>query len=47
MLGHDFEALSTEYDINYVWDYASREEGLRNLYEKSKAGHWNAKTDPD
>jgi hypothetical protein len=47
MLGHNAEALSTEYDIHYVWDYASREEGLRNLYEKSKAGHWNAKTDPD
>lgn len=47
MLGHDAEPLSTEYDIHYVWDYASREEGLRNLYEKSKAGHWNAKTDPD
>ncbi len=41
------EPLSTEFDINYVWDYASKEEGLRSLYEKSKEAHWNAKTDPD
>lgn len=41
------ESMTTEYDLNYVWDYNSKEEGLRNLYEKSKAGHWNAKTDPD
>lgn len=47
MLGTNFETLSTKYDINYVWDYDSKEEGLRNLYEKSKAGHWNARTDPD
>lgn len=47
MFGRNAEPLTTEYDINYVWDYSSKEEGLRNLYEKSKAGHWNAKTDPD
>ncbi len=47
MFGRNAEPLTTEYDLNYVWDYSSKEEGLRNLYEKSKAGHWNAKTDPD
>ncbi len=41
------EQLPTEFDLNYVWDYGSKEEGLRNLYEKSKVGHWNAKIDPD
>lgn len=46
MFGASAEAIKTDFEINYVWDYASKEEGLRNLYEKSKAGHWNAKTDP-
>ena len=41
------ETVSTEFDFNYVWNYETREEGLRNLYEKSKVSHWNAKTDPD
>ena len=41
------EPLSTSFETNYVWDYESKQEGLRNLYEKSKDGHWNAKTDPD
>lgn len=48
MFGTDkMSAIHADFDINYVWDYQSREEGLRNLYEKSKGGHWNAKTDPD
>jgi hypothetical protein len=47
MFGASAEPVTTQFDLNYVWDYSSREEGLRNLYEKSKAGHWNAKLDPD
>ncbi len=41
------ESLPTHFDVNYVWEYASKEEGLRNLYEKSKLNQWNAATDPD
>lgn len=44
---HGGDTISAAFDINYVWDYATKEEGLRNLYEKSKINHWNAKTDPD
>ncbi|HYC57200.1 MAG TPA: ferritin-like domain-containing protein [Candidatus Binatia bacterium] len=46
MQGDQAEALPTGFDIQYVWNYASKEEGLRSLYEKSKVGHWNARTDP-
>jgi hypothetical protein len=41
------EPFPTTYEASYAWDYATREEGLRNLYEKSKAAQWNAKTDVD
>ena len=34
MFGSNFEPLTTGFDLNYVWDYSSKEEGLRNLYEK-------------
>lgn len=47
MFGHNSEAVDTAFELNYVWNYASKEEGLRNLYEKSKLSHWNARTDPD
>jgi hypothetical protein len=41
------EPFLTKYEASYAWDYASHEEGLRNLYEKSKLAHWNARTDVD
>ncbi len=41
------EKLTTTFEASYAWDYASHEEGLRNLYEKSKVSHWNAATDVD
>ena len=41
------EPFDTQYEASYAWDYATREEGLRNLYDKSKLAQWNAKTDID
>ena len=41
------ELFTTQFEASYAWQYASQEEGLRNLYEKSKAAQWNAATDPD
>ncbi len=41
------ESFPTTFEASYAWDYRSHEEGLRNLYEKSKAAHWNARTDVD
>ncbi|MBI5504319.1 MAG: ferritin-like domain-containing protein [Deltaproteobacteria bacterium] len=47
MFGSNAEAVDTAFELNYVWDYSSKQEGLRNLYEKSKISHWDARTDPD
>jgi hypothetical protein len=44
---HGLDPIHTDFDVNYVWQYASAEEGLRSLYEKSKLAHWNAASDPD
>src|ERR1041385_5241670 len=41
------EPFDTEFEASYAWDYATREEALRNLYEKSKLAQWNAKSDVD
>lgn len=34
-------------EVNWTWEYGSEAEELRNLYEKGKAGQWNAETDLD
>lgn len=34
-------------DLHWTWDYSQNVEELRNLYEKGKAGQWNAETDVD
>jgi hypothetical protein len=36
------EAVRTAFDTHYAWDYGSRSEGLRGLYDKAKAEQWNA-----
>ncbi len=34
-------------DLHWTWSYASDMQELRRLYEKGKAGQWNAQTDLD
>lgn len=34
-------------DLHWTWSYGSEVEELRRLYEKGKAGQWNAQTDLD
>ena len=47
------ETILTSFDTNYVWNYGSVKEGLRDLYEKAKRDQWNGtlqldwKTDVD
>ncbi len=36
------ETILTSFDSNYVWNYGSVKEGLRDLYEKAKREQWNA-----
>ena len=49
----ELETILTSFDTNYVWNYGSVKEGLRDLYEKAKRDQWNAtqqldwKTDVD
>ncbi len=49
----ELEKILTSFDTNYVWNYGSVKEGLRDLYEKAKRDQWNAtqqldwKTDVD
>lgn len=38
------EKLPTTFDLSYVWDYESKREDLRLLYEKAKEGQWNGAT---
>jgi len=40
----DLERILTSFDSNYVWNYGSVKEGLRDLYEKAKREQWNATT---
>ena len=32
----DLEMILSSFDSNYVWNYGSVKEGLRDLYEKAK-----------
>ena len=34
-------------NVHWTWEYGSEVEELRRLYEKGKAGQWNAETDVD
>lgn len=50
---HEIEQLRGRLDIDaplslhWSWEYGSEVEELRRLYEKGKAGQWNAETDID
>ena len=37
----ELETILTSFDTNYVWNYGSLKEGLRDLYEKAKREQWN------
>jgi hypothetical protein len=43
----DLETILTSFDSNYVWNYGSVKEGLRELYEKAKREQWNSTTQLD
>jgi len=40
----ELETILTSFDSNYVWNYGSVKEGLRDLYEKAKREQWNSTT---
>ena len=40
----ELETILTSFDSNYVWNYGSVKEGLRDLYEKAKRDQWNSTT---
>jgi hypothetical protein len=46
-LDHELETILTSFDTNYVWNYGSVKEGLRDLYEKAKRDQWNSTTQLD
>jgi len=43
----ELETILTSFDTNYVWNYGSVKEGLRDLYEKAKRDQWNGTTQLD
>jgi len=43
-LDSELETILTSFDSNYVWNYGSVKEGLRELYEKAKRDQWNGTT---
>ena len=43
-LDKELEQILTSFDSNYVWNYGSVKEGLRELYEKAKREQWNSTT---
>ena len=43
-LDRELETILTSFDTNYVWNYGSVKEGLRDLYEKAKRDQWNSTT---
>jgi hypothetical protein len=40
-IDRELETILTSFDTNYVWNYGSVKEGLRDLYEKAKREQWN------
>jgi len=45
--GAELETILTSFDTNYVWNYGSVKDGLRDLYEKSKREQWNGTSQLD
>jgi len=43
-IDNELETILTSFDSNYVWNYGSVKEGLRDLYEKAKREQWNSTT---
>ena len=43
-LDRELETILTSFDTNYVWNYGTVKEGLRDLYEKAKREQWNGTT---
>ena len=43
----ELDTILTSFDSNYVWNYGSVKEGLRDLYEKAKRDQWNGTTQLD
>jgi hypothetical protein len=43
-IDRELDTILTSVDTNYVWNYGSVKEGLRDLYEKAKREQWNATT---
>jgi len=43
-LDSELDTILTSFDTNYVWNYGSVKEGLRDLYEKAKRDQWNSTT---
>ncbi len=43
-LDRELETILASFDTNYVWNYGSVKEGLRDLYEKAKRDQWNGTT---
>ncbi|MBY0399404.1 ferritin-like domain-containing protein [Myxococcota bacterium] len=43
----ELETILTSFDSQYVWNYGSVKEGLRELYEKAKREQWNGSTQLD
>jgi hypothetical protein len=39
--------IDVPLDLQWTWDYGNEVEELRDLYEKSKKGQWNAESDID
>lgn len=40
----ELESVLASFDTNYVWNYGTVKEGLRDLYEKAKRDQWNGTT---
>jgi len=43
-LDRELETVLASFDTNYVWNYGSVKDGLRDLYEKAKRDQWNGTT---
>jgi len=43
-MDQELETILTSFDSNYVWNYGTVKEGLRDLYEKAKRDQWNSTT---
>ncbi len=46
-IDEELDTILTSFDSNYVWNYGTVKEGLRDLYEKAKRDQWNGTTQLD